>query len=109
MYSTASPPPKKEGAKSITPSGIKRGKTANRMATPVCIVADDTGKRNKHNKKAAGNPAAFRFLSELLRGHKSRASFPTVRANCVQAQPGPCGRRFPGTPGGEQFSGDPRD
>ena len=53
MYSTASPPPKKEGAKSITPSGIKRGKTANRMATPVCIVADDTGKRNKHNKKAA--------------------------------------------------------
>ena len=88
MYSTASPPPKKEGAKSITPSGIKRGKTANRMATPVCIAADDTGKRNKHNKKAAGNPAAFRFLSEPLRGHKSRASFPTVRANCVQAQPG---------------------
>ena len=53
MYSTASPPPKKEGAKSITPSGIKRGKTANRMATPVCIVADGTGMRNKHNKKAA--------------------------------------------------------
>ena len=26
MYSTASPPPKKEGAKSITPSGIKGGK-----------------------------------------------------------------------------------
>ena len=42
--------------------------------------------------------AALRFLSEPLRGHKSRASFPTVRANCVQAQPGPCGRRFSGDP-----------
>ena len=35
---------------------------------------------HQYAKKAAGNPAAFRFLSEPLRGHKSRASFPTVRA-----------------------------
>ncbi len=79
MYSIVSTPSRKKGQKA-SPLQIKRGKTANRMATPVCIVADDTGKRNKHNKKAAGNPAAFRFLSEPLRGHKSRASFPTVRA-----------------------------
>ena len=87
MYSIVSTPSRKKGQKA-SPLQNQRGKTANRMATPVCIVADDTGKRNKHNKKAAGNPAAFRFLSESLRGHKSRASFPTVRAICVQAQPG---------------------
>ena len=42
------------------------------------------------SQKAADRKAsaAFRFLSEPLRGHKSRASFPTVRAICVQAQPG---------------------
>ena len=51
MYSTASPPPKKEGAKSITPSGIKRGKTANRMATPVCILPDHSSGRNSRTEK----------------------------------------------------------
>ena len=51
MYSTASPPPKKEGAKSITPSGIKRGKTANRMATPVCILPDHSSGRNIRTEK----------------------------------------------------------
>ena len=87
MYSTASPP-LFEGAKKHHPFRIKRGKTANRMATPVCIVADDTGKRNKHNKKAAENPAAFRFLSELLRGPKAKAFYNLCTRNCVQAQPG---------------------
>ena len=53
-----------------------------------------SSKRRLSTQKAAGNPAAFRFLSELLRGHKSRASFPTVRANCVQAQPGSAGTRL---------------
>ena len=51
MYSTASPPPKKEGAKSITPSGIKSGKTANRMATPVCILPDHSSGRNIRTEK----------------------------------------------------------
>ena len=36
--------------------------------------------RTSVRKKAAGFPAAFRFLSEPLREHKSRASFPSVRA-----------------------------
>ena len=73
---------------------------------PACRLRHGLGKSYRKaftethisTQKAAGFPAAFRFLSEPLRGHKSRASFPTVRANCVQAQPGPCGRRFSGDP-----------
>ena len=97
MYSIVSTPSRKKGQKA-SPLQNQRGKTANRMATPVCIVADDTGKRNKHNKKAAGNPAAFRFLSELLRVYKGQG----ITACCArELRPGSawlCGRRFPGDP-----------
>ena len=79
MYSIVSTPSRKKGQKA-SPLQNQRGKTANRMATPVCIVADDTGKRNKHNKKAAGNPAAFRFLSELLRVYKGQG----ITARCAR-------------------------
>ncbi len=79
MYSIVSTPSRKKGQKA-SPLQNQKGKTANRMATPVCIVADDTGKRNKHNKKAAGNPAAFRFLSELLRVYKGQG----ITARCAR-------------------------
>ena len=87
MYSIVSTPSRKKGQKA-SPLQNQKGETANRMATPVCIVADGTGMRNKHNKKAAGNPAAFRFLSEPLRGHKAKAFYNLCMRNCVQAQPG---------------------
>ena len=87
MYSIVSTPSRKKGQKA-SPLQNQRGKTANRMATPVCIVADDTGKRNKHNKKAAGNPAAFHLYQNHSAGTNPGHHFPLRARNCVQAQPG---------------------
>ena len=75
MYSIVSTPSRKKGQKA-SPLQNQRGKTANRMATPVCIVADDTGKRNKHNKKAAGNPAAFHLYQNRPAGTNPGHHFP---------------------------------
>ena len=43
------------------------------------------------NEKRRYKTAAFRLLSEPLRGHKAKAFSYSMRANCVQAQPGSAG------------------
>ena len=59
MYSTASPPPKKEGAKSITPSGIKGGENRQPYGN-ACLYSTRSFQWAQHqNRKAAGFPAAF--------------------------------------------------
>ena len=58
------------------------------MATPVCIVADDTGKRNKHNKKAAGNPAAFHLYQNHSAGTNPGHHFPLCARTASGLSPG---------------------
>ena len=63
---------------------------------PACRLRHGLGKSYRKafteshisTQKSGRKSCRFSFVSEPLRGHKSRASFPTVRANCVQAQPG---------------------
>ena len=59
MYSTASPPPKKEGAKSITPSGIKGGENRQPYGNACLYSTRSFQWAQQQNRKAAGFPAAF--------------------------------------------------
>ena len=75
------------GSSSLAILGTER--VCNRFYTLLrLLVCADPGHAPKYAKKRRYETAAFRFLSEPLRGHKSRASFPTVRANCVRTQSG---------------------
>lgn len=83
MYSTASPPPKKEGAKSITPSESKGG---NRQPYGnACLYSTRSFQWAQHqNRKAAGFPAAFLrreaplrrgFLKSVPQAHRNYSLF----------------------------------
>ena len=50
MYSIVSTPSRKKGQKA-SPLQNQRGKTANRMATPVCILPDHSSGRNIRTEK----------------------------------------------------------
>ena len=83
---------------------------------PACRLRHGLGKSYRkaftesHISTQKSGRKSCRFsLSIRTTRHKAKAFYNLCTRNCVQAQPGPCGRRFPGTPGGEQFSGDPRD
>ena len=55
------------------------------------LVCADPGHAPKYAKKRRYKTAAFRFLSEPLRGHKAKAFYNLCARNCVQAQPGSAG------------------
>ena len=76
------------GSSSLAILGTER--VCNRFYTPSWLWVC-TGPVHAPEYTKSGRPQGicrFRFLSDPLRGHKSRASFPAVRAICVQAQPG---------------------